>query len=418
MKEITWEPPEILNFCDTYAINQTQFVGWVYVAEDLRLRVWAYRRTKKSGLEIREVIRANTKTVFIRCMYLTAMSGWRVFYKPTDAKSCGWYGYTYYECHKEDYNKWEEYYTLPGVHYPIINLDALKGTRYQFCGFKSGNIIEYIKLWEEHPCVEYFGKTGMAPSKAIIKKLEADHGFGKWLAKQNKEELKESGAQAILYAYTHHKPLCEAKDICTEKNQATQLFKRYDAVKRSGLDKIKVYRYIMANNTATSGRYNDYIDACINLGLDLKDTKNAYPKDFKRMHDLRTNQWGAKREKINKNKFKEAAKKYKAFEFSNKDFLICIPSTPQDLKKEGRKLHHCVGAMGYDRKMIRGQSFIAFLRKAGEPDTPFITIEYDNKEKRIRQIYGDYDSTPPEDAREFAKLWERRVKETWTTAQK
>ena len=416
MRDFKMEPPQILEFAETWAINQTQYAGWIHTKPALQLRVWAYKKTKKCGLEIREVIRADLKSVFIRSMYITAMNGWRVFFKPTDAKSVGWYGYTYYECHKEDFEKWEEYYTVPGVHYPILNLEDLKGTKYEYCGFKKGNFIEYIKLWEEHPCVEYFGKNDMTPSKAIIKKLESDHGFGKWLAKQDKEQLKGMGPQIILYAYTHHVPLCESETICTEKNEATQTLKRCDAIKRSGLDKMKVYRY-MKDNHVLAGRYNDYIDACINLGLDLTDTKNSYPREFNRMHDLRTNQWGAKKARINKKDFAAAAKKYKAFEYSNGIFTILIPNTPQDLKTEGAKLHHCVGYMGYDKKMIKGQSFIAFLRKAGEPEKPFITIEYGTAEKRILQLYGDHDSLPPEDAREFAKVWERRSKDLWKSSQ-
>lgn len=416
MKNITWEPKEVYTFAETWATNQTQYCGWISARKVLELRVWAFRRTKKSGLEVREVIRARSdrEGVIIRNMYLTAMCGWKVFFKPGDHKSSGWYGYTYYECHKEDFEKWEEYTEVPGVYYKIINPEDLKGTRFEFCGYTGGEIIKYIKLWEKHPCVEYFGKNHMTPSKAIINKIEKDRAFGKWLAKQDKEELQEYRAQAILYAYTHHKTLCEAKAICTEKNEAVQLCKRYEAINRSGLDKIKIYRYITKSNVRI-GQYNDYLDACQNLGLDLNDTKNAFPKEFRRMHDLRTNEWGAKKMKTRAKDFKAAAAKYKPFEFKEGAFAILIPEQIQDLKHEGSKLHHCVGNMGYDLKMIKGQSFIAFLRKSEEEENPFVTIEFDLKGKHISQIYGKHDSEPPKDARDFAKEWERRVQKWMTT---
>lgn len=416
MKNITWEPKEVYTFAETRATNQTQYCAWINARDAVLLRVWAFRRTKKSGLEVREVIRARSDQAgaIIRSMYLTAMSGWKVMYKPTDAKSCGWYGYTYYECHKEDFEKWEEYTEVPGVWYQVINPEALKNTRFEFCGYTGGEIIKYIKLWEKHPCVEYFGKNHMTPSKAIINKLEKEKAFGKWLAKQDLEELKTYNPQAILYAYTHHVALCEAKTICTEKNEAVQICKRYEAIKRSNLDKVKIYKYLKKNNVRV-GQYEDYIDACLNLGLDLKDTKNAFPKEFRRMHDLRTNEWGAKKTKMRAKDFKAAAAKYKPFEFKEGAFAILIPERIQDLKHEGSKLHHCVGTMGYDLKMIKGQSFIAFLRKSEEEAEPFVTIEFYIKDKKISQIYGHHDSEPPKEARDFAKKWERRVKEKWTT---
>ena len=173
----------------------------------------------------------------------------------------------------------------------------------------------------------------------------------------------------------------------------------------------------MIKNKVYARNYNDYLEAIKNLGFDLTDTKNIYPKDFKRMHDLRTAQWGAKKNKTIVADFKAAAKKYKAFEFTGKEFAIIIPSKPQDLKREGEALNHCVGCAGYDQKMVKGQSFIAFLRHTDKIKKPFVTIEFETKSKKIVQIYGYHDSTPPEDARKFAKAWERRVKKQWTTAQ-
>lgn len=411
-------PKQIIDFAETYATNQTQYIGWIYVTDALHLTVYAFRKTKKYGFELLDVIRASSdkETAQIRSMYLTGMSGWKVFYKPTDAESSGWYGYNYYTVRKEDFNKWEEYQEVPGVWYRVLNPEALKGTKYQYCGYTGGEIIKYIKLWEQHPCVEYFGKIGMIPSKAIIKKLENDHGFGKWLAKQDKEELKDNGPQVILYAYTHHRALCEAKEILTEKHQAEQYCSNIPEIRGTKIDKLKLCQY-MIKNKVYARNYNDYLEAIKNLGFDLSDTKNIYPKDFKRMHDLRTAQWGAKKNKAIVAEFKAAAKKYKAFEFTGEEFAIIIPSKPQDLKREGEALNHCVGRMGYDQKMVKGQSFIAFLRHTDKIKKPFVTIEFETKSKKIVQIYGYHDSAPPEDARKFAKAWERRVKKQWTTAQ-
>lgn len=50
--------------------------------------------------------------------------------------------------------------------------------------------------------------------------------------------------------------------------------------------------------------------------------------------------------------------------------------------------------MGYNKKMANGESLIIFIRKKEDPDTPFITMEYNPKSKKINQLYGDHDKQP------------------------
>lgn len=50
--------------------------------------------------------------------------------------------------------------------------------------------------------------------------------------------------------------------------------------------------------------------------------------------------------------------------------------------------------MGYNKKMANGESLIIFIRKKEAPDTPFITMEYNPKSKKINQLYGDHDKQP------------------------
>ena len=144
--------------------------------------------------------------------------------------------------------------------------------------------------------------------------------------------------------------------------------------------------------------------------MDLTDTKNIYPKDFRRMHNLRTNQWGAKKEKIKIAPFKKAVKGYKKFETDGRFYVIVIPNVPADLRKEGEALDHCVGHMGYDRKMINGESFIAFLRRKKEPDKPYVTIEYGLKNNKVLQCYGAHDSKPNKSVMNFVHSWEEECR--------
>ena len=60
---------------------------------------------------------------------------------------------------------------------------------------------------------------------------------------------------------------------------------------------------------------------------------------------------------------------------------------------------------GYDKKMAEGKSLIMFCRKNSEPDTPFVTIEYDLAQNKIRQCYGDHNSKPGDDIMIFINAW-------------
>ena len=79
------------------------------------------------------------------------------------------------------------------------------------------------------------------------------------------------------------------------------------------------------------------------------------------------------------------------------DYVIVIAKSPAELVKEGSSLHHCVGRMNYDQKMVREETLIFFIRRKDEPETPLATLEYSLSKKKVLQCYGDGDSNP-EDA--------------------
>ena len=65
--------------------------------------------------------------------------------------------------------------------------------------------------------------------------------------------------------------------------------------------------------------------------------------------------------------------------------------------KEGRVLHHCVGASdSYMKKMAEGKTWICFLRKKKEPDKPYYTLEIKMENDEILQWYSEFDRKPDE----------------------
>jgi len=83
--------------------------------------------------------------------------------------------------------------------------------------------------------------------------------------------------------------------------------------------------------------------------------------------------------------FKDFSKKWKKYEFSDEEYSIIYPLSPQDIVYEANELHHCVKS--YIGKVINEETNILFLRKKSELSTPFFTIELENNDN-IAQIHG------------------------------
>ena len=138
------------------------------------------------------------------------------------------------------------------------------------------------------------------------------------------------------------------------------------------------------------------------------------PHDFKRWHDIRTDEYATQKaledEEKRKEfceKFAEIARKYTPLEHAKKSAFVCIiAKSPTDIIREGEILHHCVGRMNYDQKFVREESLIFFVRNKDNPDVPLVTLEYSVKNKKILQCYRDHDTKPSENILHYVnKIW-------------
>ena len=251
-----------------------------------------------------------------------------------------------------------------------------------------------------------------------------DGNFRKWLRTLPQSEVKMAnwcGPTATIEAYKTHGTILECSSRLEEHRRLRNMIRRHaKEILAAGHTPEKIREYILSlgkgNFYHNLGLYGDYIRAAAYLHLDLNDTKVAFPRELKRMHDMRIAQMAALKEKEDRKRkrkmaqrFREVSQELKRFERTAGAFCIVIPNVRQDLVKEGNALHHCVGVMGYDLKMADGKTFIAFLRKAGAKTVPFVTIEYSLTSKKILQIYGDHDSKPEAEVIKFAKEWEDNV---------
>ncbi|MCR5733084.1 MAG: PcfJ domain-containing protein [Lachnospiraceae bacterium] len=111
----------------------------------------------------------------------------------------------------------------------------------------------------------------------------------------------------------------------------------------------------------------------------------------------------------------EAAVEYaKPLEYAGEKYRIIVPKSPADLERESEQQGNCVRS--YESRILRHETRICFLRSAelGKEDDSIVTIEVD-KENRVLQCKGKYNSNPMVSLWEFILEWEKaRDLSDWT----
>lgn len=294
--------------------------------------------------------------------------------------------------------------------YAVQMMPNLDDTIYKYSGYKQCveqniDLIEYLKVWLKHPRVEMLAKAGLAHValySSIVSMLEKDKNFAKWFCK-NAAILthgKRYTANEIKTAYKYKVDPREIAEI-TRYMSPNQLLTFLKTFKVSDFKRMKAY---VEQQNKYMGSYIDYLRACRVLDVDMRDTKNVFPKDFAYWHQVRIDQYRAdsNRKKYLKElvDFSKVSKQYEMLEMKD-IFTVMIARTKEDLVNEGEALHHCVGRMNYGQKMRRKESLIFFVRNTTTPDVPFVTIEFSLLRKEVLQCYGIHDSKPTQDVLDF-----------------
>lgn len=391
--------------------NQKRFYAYFTKndGELVKVTVAARRYKGKTYLKQVAVHGIDSNTCFskdINCHYIAGYSvGW---YDMGLTKQRSWYeDAIWYECSPE--KAFDPYAVLINVEYittiPEFKYSAIE----QYSSYE--NTLKYLRTYRQYPEVEFLTKLGLssiALSKQILKLARADKSFRKWLGK-NRSSLRYApyDIKVIIDAYKTKKDFQTLQQIQN---------KRKDLYHASALENLrnfvkgetdKFIAYIEKQNTNFYA-YNDYKIACEFLGIDLSIERNRYPHDFRHWHDVRANEYRsekATRDEENRKHFYEnfraVAEKYGALQFEKIGFICIIAKSPNELKDEGNILHHCVGKMGYDQKVVDEKSLIFFIRTKEQPDKPLVTVEYSIKDKKVLQCYGEHNSKPSEEILTF-----------------
>jgi len=303
---------------------------------------------------------------------------------------------------------------------PVVNKEYLgKFPEYKYSAseiYNGVDILQYLRLYEEFPQIEYLTKAGFqgyAKSKQLLRKISKDKKFRKWLINNRKTIFSNHYyISTILTAYNKNKPLAEIQKFaefkkCLASDRSTrplrELFK----------DDLEQFFFYTVKHEISPHLYLDYLRACQYLELDMTLERNRFPHNFMHWHDLRIDEYRTARALADEKekqelykKFTSVAEKYTALQKNGKTFAVIIAKSPNELSFEGEALHHCVGSMNYESKIIREETLIFFIRSKDALDVPFVTVEYSLKSKKILQCYGMKNTLPDKRIQNYIyKIW-------------
>lgn len=148
--------------------------------------------------------------------------------------------------------------------------------------------------------------------------------------------------------------------------------------------------------------YEDYLSMAQKRGMDIHDDIVCHNSQMCRFHDMYAADDAQrelageirKKDKRFKKISKDAKKNNEHFGYEKNEYVITSASSAGDIVKEGRRQHHCVAASdNYLKKMSDRETFICFLRKKDNPETPYYTLEV-KWNGHVEQAYGAYDRRP------------------------
>lgn len=178
----------------------------------------------------------------------------------------------------------------------------------------------------------------------------------------------------------------------------------------------KLKKYIDKQRIFHDRDYFDYIRWLEEMGYDMRNEFNLYPKDFKKAHDDKSKEYTRfkdKQAKEDEKRFKRLLAKLRketedvdAMDLKTYGMFIRLPKELDELKREGETLHHCVGT--YRDRVAKGDTMIFFIRLESDPDQPFYTLEWKGRVVQCRG-FKNCDMTP--EVKAFVNIFQEKMME-------
>lgn len=198
--------------------------------------------------------------------------------------------------------------------------------------------------------------------------------------------LKETNIKKLRYLEKYN--VSSLHDIC--KYISMNRFIKYAKLHRSKVD---------------THIYADYLKLASLLGFDLKDNRNAFPTDLRKLHDEYAEQYKIQKQELISKAIIQRGKILSMNAYKTKKFMIQPAPTLKALLNESKQQHNCVRT--YAEDYARGECDIYLMRDVKNPNKSLVTVEVnDNKIVQSRIKYNDY---PTDEQQKFLEKWEQKI---------
>lgn len=194
------------------------------------------------------------------------------------------------------------------------------------------------------------------------------------------------------------------------------LIKDFNCEPMALMDKLQYYqRYEGLEWQKSVDELYDYIRMNKLLG---KTNFTKYPRMLRSCHDIITNVYKLNKEEYEEKEFAMIAKpelewvdKSKVIKVEDGDditetYTVIIPTSPKHIQEEGVNQSHCVAS--YVKSVIKGQTYICFLRIQEDINTPVLTLEV--KHNKLVTALGYHNRSPTTSEKVVLQKWCDKVK--------
>lgn len=317
------------------------------------------------------------------------------------------------------------------------NLEELKGTMMQYSAIEQFSkeydhfeVEKYLERYWQVPALEMIVKLGMTKmansmitnywddaginqegttaaevlmiDKKKIKKLQKEKGEKTYheLLKLEKElgiDLPEETEDELVMLEVNSETLKVMRQ-CMTFSQIINRTCKYSGIERE--DIFDLPSCAIEQMKSVASMYGDYISMKYQMGYDMTNQINVYPRNLREEHDkmiIETNKVKLE-DKIKdvNTRYAGVQRRYEnlkeIYEYQDEKYVIRPAINAGEIVEEGRYLHHCVGGDSYLKNHATGTSVILFLRPVEEKRIPFVTIEI--RGTHIKQWHGMNNTKP------------------------